>query len=61
MSLLLLINEGLLARPDEHWLTHLPAARRPAAVKALEKARSNGLMLGLDGRWLQEDPPSDAK
>jgi hypothetical protein len=50
------MNDRLLALPDDHWLAHLPAARRPAAVKALEKARQHRFMLGMDGRWLQETP-----
>jgi hypothetical protein len=57
MAALLAANARLLARPDDHWLAGLPAARRPAMGKALEKARRQGLMLGLDGRWLLEPFP----
>ena len=57
LAALLAINDRLLAGPDNYWLEHLPAARRPAASKALEKARQHGFMLGMDARWLQEVSP----
>lgn len=51
-------NERLSKRPDEEWLAARPAAARKSGdtqfKKALQKARTNGLFLGMDAwRWLE--------
>ncbi len=51
---LLEVNDSLLSKPDDFWLSNLPSARRPAAGKALDKARQHRFMLGMDNRWLHE-------
>ncbi len=56
IAVLLELNDRLLTKPDDFWLSTLPPARRPAAAKALDKARQHRFMLGMDNRWLHEIP-----